>query len=766
MTFLAPWFLLGLVALAVPLILHLRRSRRAQKIIFSTTQFFDEQFIRSARRARIQDLLLLALRLALLVFFVMALAQPLLRTPGLAGMLGFGTGRQVVIVLDDSASMTATGAHGVLFDRSRDAALAVVEDLSPAAGDKATVVLAGLREAGPTVLFQEPTADVDALRQAIRDVRTTDLGTDLPGAIRAGARAMGLAGDGSGAGAGGEIYVFSDLQESAMPVGRIIDPDTRAGLLMVAARPPEAAANLSVDAVQYGAARPMLRVPFTFRALVTNHGPRSRVATVTLRIDEETLGQKEVEVPAGRSRVVRFTHRFTAAGWHSGRVGVAGGQGAEAETLEADNHRHFTLQVEDRLRILAVNGAPSHVAAQDELFFFRHALTARPQAAARTGVDVATPPVTVDQVQPVEVTPRRIRDYRLVVLANVRNLSPEALKAVEQYVDQGGSLLVTLGDRVDAEAYNTWLGEHRLHGGILPGRLAGLVETAEDDLLPAEGEREAHFIASLDQAHPVLAGFAPGDLGSLASVRFTSHYRIEPNDADVLMRTAAGNPLLLERRLGRGRVMLFAATIDRDWTNFPLQPTYLPWLYRTVSYLAQQKVERANFVQTGQIVRLPASATRLQPLEITRPDGEPAYGGPDPRRPDAAGADVFADTADAGVYRIGPATGKADAEPIALFAANLPPAESRPRAADRPTVEALGGEDVPVVYIDDPDSVTAAGAEARHGYGLWNLLLGICLVVALAEPWVANRLSKRRAAQADDALSRRDVLPGSARPAA
>jgi len=766
MTFLAPWFLLGLAALAVPLILHLRRSRRAEKIVFSTTQFFDEQFIRSARRARIQDLLLLALRLGLLLFFVVALAQPLLRTPGLAGLLGFGSGRQVVLVLDDSASMTAAGPGGVRFDRAREAALRVVDDLSPAAGDKATVVLAGLREAGPTVLFEKPTTDVDALRRAIRDVRPTDLGTDLPGAVRAGAKAMGLAGDGSGSGAGGEIYVFSDFQESALPVERLVDPDTRAGLLLVAAATPDDAANLSVDAVQYGAARPMLRVPFTFRALVTNHGPRSRTATCTLWINDETLGQKDVEVPPGRSRVVRFTHRFTAAGWHAGRISVAGGEGAEAEAVDADDHRYFALRVEDRLRLLVVNGAPSHVAAQDELFFLRHALTARPEAGAAAGVGAGAAPVVMDRIQPVEMTPRRLRDYRLAVLANVRNLSPDALKAVEQYVDQGGSLLITLGDRVDADAYNTWLGEHRLQGGILPGRLADLVETADDDLLPAEGEAEVPFIASIDQTHPVLAGFAPGDLGSLASVRFTRLWRIEPREADVLMRTAAGDPLLLERRLGRGRVMLFASTIDRDWTNFPLQPTYLPWLYRTVSYLAQQKVERANFVRTGQVVRLPTSATRLQPLEITKPDGKPAYGGPDPRRPEAAGADVFADTEAAGVYRIGPAGGKAEAEPVALFAANLPPGESQPRPAGREALQPLGGEDVPVVYIDDPEAVATAGAEARHGYGLWDVLLGLCLVVALVEPWVANRLSKRRAARAADALSRRDALPGSARPAA
>ena len=77
--FLTPWLLLGLLATAIPLVLHLRKSTMVKRITFSTTRFFDEQFIRSSRRARFQDLLLMLLRIALLLLFVLALAQPLLK---------------------------------------------------------------------------------------------------------------------------------------------------------------------------------------------------------------------------------------------------------------------------------------------------------------------------------------------------------------------------------------------------------------------------------------------------------------------------------------------------------------------------------------------------------------------------------------------------------------------------------------------------------------------------------------------------------------
>ena len=510
----------------------------------------------------------------------------------------------------------------------------------------------------------------------------------------------------------------------------------------------------------------MLGVPFTFRTLLTNHGPLPRTATVDLVIDDQPTSQREVELAAGRSRIVRFTHRFTKPGWHSGRVTVRGGEGAEAEALAADDRRHFALYVEDRLRVLAINGAPSHVAPQDELFFFRLALTVRPAAAPAAGVEVVDAPVIVDQVVPVEVTLRRLRDYRLVVMANVPNLSPAALEALEKYVDQGGSLVITLGDRVDMQAYNSWVGEHRLHGGLLPGRLLRLAEGGAEQALPAEADQDAGFVAAIDETHPALAGFGAGGLGSLASVRFTRRYEVDPGDADVLMREPSGQPLLVERRMGQGRVLLFTSTIDRDWTNFPLQPTYVPWLYRMVSYLAQQQVERANFVRTGQVVSLPASATQARPVQVNKPDGSVGYGEPDPRDAAATAAGVFTETERAGVYQGRSTTGGESAPPAAMFAANVPPEESDPTYLGREDVAAIAGPDVPVVYVEDPESVAAAGAMARHGQGLWNTLLGIALVVALVEPFVANRLSKRRAARVQDAMSHRDLLPAPARSAA
>src|SRR5689334_2649923 len=102
-TFLSPLFLIGVLSAAIPLIIHLSRSRRTKKMQFSTTRFFTAQFLRSYRISRLKELFLLACRMALCAFFAMALARPLLMPNGAA--LRAGGARAVVLVVDDSASM-------------------------------------------------------------------------------------------------------------------------------------------------------------------------------------------------------------------------------------------------------------------------------------------------------------------------------------------------------------------------------------------------------------------------------------------------------------------------------------------------------------------------------------------------------------------------------------------------------------------------------------------------------------------------------------
>ncbi len=741
MTFLAPWFLLGLLAAAIPLVLHLRRARRRNKIVFSTTAFFNEHFLKTARRARLQDRLLMLLRMALFALFALALAQPLLRLPWMASLLAPLSGKQyIAIVIDDSASMGVIDAKGRLLDRAKSAALEIIDSLPAGRGDTVTVVLAGQRDEGPRVLFDPATVDLDQVRQAIRAVEISDLGTDLNQAVARAEEVVSSAPQ-------RQVYVLSDFAVTSMIEQTNMAALDSTVLMLVATRPQqEPCENISIDAIQYGATRPMLGVPFTFRVQVSNATRQPHKLGLNLVVDDQVVAHKDIEVPAGASEVTHFVHRFTKAGWRTGRVewdgATAAGESPVVDSIAADDRRVFAVAVQQQMRILAVDGAPSELPGSDELFFFRTALLLDPGDRAGTPKPAADGKIkapagdksrserliALNAVTPAELETARLEDFSVVVLANVARLSPAAAERLEHYVDTGGSLLITLGDRVDRDKFNELIGPQRLHGGLLPAKL---IETVTS---PAAG-----CLAWIDDAHPATAGFDTGALGNLTNVTFAQRYRVETETADVLMQTDGSDPVLLVKQFGKGRVMLFTSSIDRDWTNLPLSPLFVPLVYRLVGYLAQPQGFGESFYATGGKVTLPASV--LGPphtLRITTPAGKAGFFQP---QQGARGPELsFTQTDAAGLYAVTADSAKASgAPPEYVLAVNIPARESRLDYALR---DAVVVDPRSTVWLDAPEGAAREIEQARHGIDVWDSLLLLALAVALVEPWLANRLTR------------------------
>ncbi len=663
------------------------------------------------------------LRMALICLFALALAQPLLRVPGFAVLTG--ESRTVAIVLDDSASMAVVTPEGTLLDRAKRAALAVLDELSSTRGDRATLILAGYRDGGPRRLFDQPTSDLEQVRQLVRGVRQTDLATDLHAAIAAGQEAL------AGAANQRDLVVISDLQRTGFASGPMADLAPDPQLLFIAVRPSaEAIAqNVSIDAVRYGVARPMRHLPYTIRALITNQGRRATRRTVNLVIGDQVVAQREVRLDPGRNAVVRFVHRFAEPGWTAGRVAFDPAEGDTADALPVDDRRHFSVHVGGTLALLAVNGARSDIPARDELFYLVAALTAGDDGTGRPVVDQTTP----DRLQA-----SLLDGYPVVLLANVASLTPAQVGDLERNLDAGGSLLITLGDHVDADVYNRWIGRHRLHGGLLPASLGPRVT---DDA----------FIATIDTDHPTMAPFAGGALGYLSSVRIdTRRTLLLPEDARnhrVLMRSSKGDPILIEKRFGKGRVILFASSVDRDWTGFPLHPAYVPSVHRWVAHLARPAIARGGFVRTGQAITLAASITHAQAHRVHGPDGSVTFpvAAADPE------SSVLRVTATdvAGAYRVLRTDAGPDDDTTALlFAANVPHRESQLAALDEAAIRDRVG-DALVAFLAGDDALRQRMLTARTGGGLWEPLLLAALLACLIEPWIANRLAWRAGNRAE-----------------
>ncbi len=733
---LSPYYLAGLAAVGIPLLVHLSRSRKTKKMRFSTTRFFTDQFLRSYHMSKLRERWLLACRIALFALFAFALSQPLLRLGDAAPSPG-NSARTVVLVLDNSASMGFMEDEKSLMERARAAARGVVEKLR--SGDSASIVLAGRRDSGPEVLFPEPTSELGDVLQAVDHLQVAALGTDLIGAV---ARAEQIAL--SARTPSREVYVFSDLQDAGWEVGRDKGSDSgQVSFFFASVRPKKPIKNAGITAVQLGASRPMVGVPFTIRPLLAIGDPDAQSVTVRLYVDgrPDPAGEQQVErLAGGRWAVPRFHHSFATEGWHSGYVEIVE---APEGAFPLDNRRYFAVEVLDKVNLLAVNGAPSVVPRLDELFFLKLALTVSPEGQKS--------PVNIDTVSPATLADADLSKYPLVVLANVEQLSEAGVAKLEDFAEGGSSVLFFLGDKVDAVFYNEVLaGSNHRHGGLLPGKLK---ERQGDPSSP----KEIANIAQVRFEHPALSAFQDQRSGSLTGpgIGFRALWRMEVADSALLMKASNGAPLLAEKEFGRGRVLVFTSTCDRDWTNFPIRPAFLPWIYRLVAYLAQEPLGLQAFHETGAVVRLPISSLKGGPLVIKKPDGTTGYG-----TPETTGDSpvlTFSDTTQPGVYSVLSTDLK---EQAGMFAVNLESYETDLTYLDDVLAE-QGDAGVPrtkrieagfktllnrrlVTFIDGTENVGEQVASARGESRLWDVILLIVLALAVFEPWLANRISLMR----------------------
>src|SRR4051812_24279325 len=172
MGFLNPLLLFGLAAVSVPIIIHLLNRRRFHKVVWAAMRFLQTSVEKNQRRMRIEDMILLILRCALIALLALALARPAFKSAS-TDILGQSKVTAVVI-LDNSGSMGMSDGTMTRFEKAKKAAEQALDTMR---GGWATAVFLASDIADAPV--PEPTFDFNLARKTIRDARLTDRATDL-----------------------------------------------------------------------------------------------------------------------------------------------------------------------------------------------------------------------------------------------------------------------------------------------------------------------------------------------------------------------------------------------------------------------------------------------------------------------------------------------------------------------------------------------------------------------------------------------------------
>ena len=568
------WF--GAVAASAPIIIHLLNRRRFKIVPWAAMEFLLASSRKNFRRLKLQEIILLAIRTIVLVLVVAAMARPFLA--GAAGVLGKSQ-RYAILVLDNSFSMGYTVANDRPFDRAVQFGDRIIDTLGK--GDMVSVIAVSDR-AYP--IIREPSIDLDAARSEIKSLPLTQGGTNLPDAFR-----MALDLLKSSKVVQRELYLITDNQRAGWQIrsgkGSELDGILReigaladCTLVDVGLNTRE---NLAITEF-----RPRDRLiakdlpDTTFTARISNFGENDQPKVEVLFFaDRYRQGSTTVAVKAGGSADVSFSHTFHDSASHSLSVRLA------PDHLAVDDSRYLALDVLDHAAVLLVDGTPSADPYKTATGYLQTAL--HPRATdAFTRSTLYQPAV----IQPAELASAKFSNYEFVVLADVPRLDASIVSDLEQYVKNGGSLIIFPGGSIDQEHYNQVL---YINGqGLLPARLAGV-----------RGDPTHAAFSSLavppDVSHPLLKEFTRQKAAFLNLPQFYQYAQLDVPDRDdvtVICKFDKGQPGLVEKRFGRGKVLLFAFTANDSWTDFPRRPGFLLLMQEMAGYVARDRLSGKNLI--------------------------------------------------------------------------------------------------------------------------------------------------------------------------
>ncbi|MGI1679908.1 MAG: BatA and WFA domain-containing protein [Cellvibrionaceae bacterium] len=624
MSLLAPIFLLGLLAALIPIAIHLIRKDTPPQVVFSTLRFFEQTTRKQFFFQNFQQWLLLFLRALVICLLAFAFARPFFGQS--VSSLADIAPRSVAIAVDVSMSM----GYDDYFEKTKSKAESVIDELNQ--GDEATLLLF----ADDVKKVYGPTTDLESIKNTIQDLKTLTYNTTrfLP-PLRVANELLK-----EGRFEEKAIFLLSDFQSTGMEdfdTSYKLDPGIE--LFMEAApynsnsTDKNETKNLTITGVR---APTFVRSTFNsgdaddqekiepqniFVRVRSVGNVKVNQSSLTVTIDDEEVATVPVDLTEKSEQIVTVPVTFSSMGTHIGKITLDKDEKDE-DDFENDNSAFFTVDVLPQLNVLVLNGEASKNWYNDESHWFKLALEsnelsnqlsgeggegagsnnnskAKSSPFAVTVVD--TDIINTQKTAESTLINKQLSSADVVVLLNTSNMPSAVNRALNDYVESGGSVLIALGDRVRAGDFNDQI------SSFSPATLVERQLFSNNEYL---------LIADIKNRHPILQ---PIDIDWTA--RFDGYWSMKPTDnAEVLMSFDNGAPALIEKQVGKGRALIFGSSLDVEWNNFPLQSTYLPFVHETLKYLAKMP-DKKSFYNIGERIILIDNNNGFETSELKDPFG-------------------------------------------------------------------------------------------------------------------------------------------------
>ncbi len=653
MTFINWSLLIGLVAVAVPVVIHLLNRSRARVIDWGAMRFLLASLTSQNRRILLEEIILLALRCLLVALVALAIARPfitvraqvpwaialpaflgavialgvaaamwqsrkarlaMLATSLVLALVAAGASaierfvqqfrwasgqgeRDVAIVLDASMSMTLNVQGKTNFARAIEEARTVINACRP--GDAVSVILAG---PVPRPVVSPPKADRKAVLAVLDGLKPVGGTMNALEALNAAAASLA-----DGNNAIKNIVLITDGQNVGWDIGSQVRWEFLAESLRQLDTPPKIVCrvlplpksfrNVAIAEVNFSRKVVGTDRPVRIHVKVMNTGTATlKPSAVELFVDGASVGREPftTEIPPKAAETVTFSHRFEKPGPR-----IVEARLLCQDDLAGDNHQARVLNVLEKLPVLLVDGVPSTRPLGGAAAFLEIALSpvsadrpASARGASKEAVRYVVEPHVVDAPEVESVGD--FRRFAVVVLANVPMLPKAVADRLVEFVEAGGGLLIAPGIRVKPTFYNSWTTASA--ASVVPARLVErrLVENSPRHLEPKTF------------SHPALRLVSDPEGSDITAALVKSYWTVAPNERDRQVRVGGrlntGEPFLVERKVGKGRVAMLATALDPSCGNLPALKSFVPLVHELVYYLAAPTMLEPNVAPGGEIV--------------------------------------------------------------------------------------------------------------------------------------------------------------------
>lgn len=685
-----PLYLAGLSLLALPVLIHLVQRQQTSGIKFPSLMFLRQIPWREKRRLEIRHWLLLLLRCLLLLLVIFAFARPFLSSESAPAMLDLERSDSV-IAIDRSYSMRISDS----WQQAQQIALRLVDEKQ--AQDRIGVIAFDDEAEVISDLTENATNLRTVIERQAPGLRTTRLRAALEQATRllAGSNAQRK-----------RILLVSDFQAAGIARGDLplVSQDTE---IVAHAVKLADSANTSISAVSVTPSADGANDEFTLAVELINHSAKAMQQRLGLSLDGRVLEQRELNLPPGAVVTQTFSGLNPGASLVRGVVSLAD------DGLALDNHAYFVYSKQQRLPLLIIEG--SRPRANQGVYL---------ESVLRLARD---PAFRVERRSWNQLEVTGLSSWAVIVIDDTTIPGGDMETALRDFVAAGGGLLVTLG----TAQQDNWLSAG---DGFLPGKPQG----------PVDARSGAAFgIRALDSDHPLAANRDSRSASNLSTASIFSYRMLQPGAGDRVLAYYDDDAVaLVERQLEQGKTLVLTTTLDPHWNDFALQPAFLPFLHRSLRYLAGYDAYRREF-EVGDIAHVMRYA-RAQ----AGSDALVAAASKAPLIVEAPSTDIvrlereqaLLPIDEPGFYQVHRAT---PAAVEVVLAANIDPAEANPRRLDVARfVEEIKASARPAPPAEILTRRQAADYEQQQQ--LWHLVLSAALVLLLLEALLANRVALNR----------------------